>query len=171
MPVRVYLTDENMTAYLMGEIDHHSAKAIREEIDETAGRAHPEELILDFKDVTFMDSSGIGLVMGRYALMQELGGTLRVTGQSAHIRKVMKLAGLDRLAVMDGARATAKKTDSTPKKSSEPVPSDTAAKTPVTAKAAGKSTRGWSADKAVADSPALGETRDSERSRNNETPE
>lgn len=101
MSVRIYLTEENMTAYLIGELDHHSAKAIREEIDDTAQRAHPQTLILDFKDVTFMDSSGIGLVMGRYSLMQELEGELRVTGQSSHIRKVMKLAGLDRLAVME----------------------------------------------------------------------
>lgn len=101
MPVRIYLSEESMTAYLMGEIDHHTAKEIREEIDDTAGRAHPKELILDFRDVTFMDSSGIGLVMGRYSLMQELEGVLRVVNQSGHIRKVMKLAGLDRLAVIE----------------------------------------------------------------------
>jgi stage II sporulation protein AA (anti-sigma F factor antagonist) len=101
MPVTLTLTEENMTAYLSGEIDHHTAKGMREEIDETAGRAQPRELILDFKDVTFMDSSGIGLVMGRYSVMQELGGVLRLENQSTHIRKVMKLAGLDKLAVME----------------------------------------------------------------------
>lgn len=101
MPVRIYLSEETLTAYLIGEIDHHTAKAIREEIDETAQRSHPAELILDFKDVTFMDSSGIGLVMGRYSLMQELEGQLKVVNQSSYIKKVMKLAGLDRLAVME----------------------------------------------------------------------
>lgn len=101
MPVRILTTEETVTAYLIGEIDHHTAKPIREEIDNAAQRMHPRELILDFSDVTFMDSSGIGLVMGRYSLMQELGGTLRVTGQSGHIRRVMKLAGLDKLAVME----------------------------------------------------------------------
>jgi len=101
MSVRIYLADEIMTAYLDGEIDHHCAKQIREEIDETAQRAHPSLLILDFKEVSFMDSSGIGLVMGRYSLMQELGGVLKVVNLSAHIKKVMKLAGLDRLAVIE----------------------------------------------------------------------
>lgn len=90
-----------MTAYLTGEIDHHCARGIREEIDETAQRVHPGELVLDFRDVTFMDSSGIGLVMGRYSLMQELGGVLRVSNLSSQIKKVMKLAGLDRLAVIE----------------------------------------------------------------------
>lgn len=101
MAVNICLTDEEMTAYLSGEIDHHNAKEIREEIDDTAQRAKPPLLVLDFKDVTFMDSSGIGLVMGRYAQMQELGGELRVVNLSGHIRKVMKLAGLDRLAVLE----------------------------------------------------------------------
>lgn len=101
MPVRICLTQENMTAYLIGEIDHHSAKAIREEIDTTVQQSETTELVLDFRDVTFMDSSGIGLVMGRYALMQQMGGVLRVTGQSSHIKKVMRLAGLDRLTPVE----------------------------------------------------------------------
>lgn len=100
MSVRITLTQESLTAYLSGEIDHHSAKGIREEIDGSAARAKPEEMFLDFSGVTFMDSSGIGLVMGRYALMQELGGKLYVVNMSAPIGKVMKLAGLDRLAVL-----------------------------------------------------------------------
>ena len=101
MALYITLSEQSMTAYLAGELDHHSAKAVREEIDETASRGCPDELVLDFQNVSFMDSSGIGLVMGRYALMQELGGSLRVVNMSSHIRKVMKLAGLDRLAVME----------------------------------------------------------------------
>ncbi len=101
MLVRIYLSEEILTAYLMGEIDHHSAREIREEIDQAAERSRPATLVLDFRDVTFMDSSGIGLVMGRYSLMQELGGELRVVNLTGHIRKVMRLAGLDKLAVIE----------------------------------------------------------------------
>ena len=104
MPVRVYLADEIMTAHLLGEIDHHTARSIREEIDEKAGRSHPTRLVMDFRDVTFMDSSGIGLVMGRYALMQELEGELVVENMPEHIKKVMKLAGLDKIANIEGRR-------------------------------------------------------------------
>ena len=107
MPVQIYLADEIMTAHLLGEIDHHCAKGLREEIDESAGRARPSRLVLDFRDVTFMDSSGIGLVMGRYALMKELEGELVVENMPEHIKKVMKLAGLDKLANMEGGRARA----------------------------------------------------------------
>ena len=99
--MQISLSEESMTAYLSGEIDHHNAKGIREEIDETVQRAGPKELVLDFRDVGFMDSSGIGLVMGRYSLMQELGGRLLVVNMSGHIAKVMRLAGLDRLAILE----------------------------------------------------------------------
>lgn len=108
MSVRITMTEESMTAYLSGEIDHHSAKPIREEIDEAALRSHPPEIYLDFRDVTFMDSSGIGLVMGRYSLMNELGGKLHVVNMSAHIGKVMRLAGLDRLAVIESTGGKSK---------------------------------------------------------------
>lgn len=101
MAVRINLTEECLTAYLSGEIDHHTAKPAREEIDDAAIRSQPKEMYLDFKDVTFMDSSGIGLVMGRYSMMQELGGRLYVVNTSSHLSRVMKLAGLDRLAVIE----------------------------------------------------------------------
>lgn len=87
-----------MTVNLDGEIDHHSAKVMREEIDDAIERQRPMQLVLDFKNVTFMDSSGIGLVIGRFKLMQETGGSVTVENSSNHIRKVMKLSGIDRLA-------------------------------------------------------------------------
>ena len=104
MPVKIALTQDKLTAYLSGEIDHHTAKGIREEIDGAVLRAVPQKVYLDFKDVVFMDSSGIGLVMGRYALMQEQGGELHVVNMSSHIDKVMKLAGLDNLALIENGR-------------------------------------------------------------------
>ncbi len=101
MSVKIEVNDSVITAFLEGEIDHHSASVIRYEIDAAVEKVNPEVLILDFKDVTFMDSSGIGLVMGRYKIMKPIGGELHVSNTSPHIYKVMKLAGLDRLAKMD----------------------------------------------------------------------
>lgn len=93
--------DAGLIVYLNGDIDHHSAKDMRCEIDETVERLHPKTLSLDFKDVSFMDSSGIGLVMGRYKLMQAIDGSLKVINMPVHIKKVMTLAGLDKLAVLE----------------------------------------------------------------------
>ena len=101
MSVQIDIADEILIARLIGDIEHHSAKEMRETIDEAVTRAQVRELDLDFKDVTFMDSSGIGLVMGRYKLMQELGGSVHLVNIASHLKKVMVLAGLDRLAVME----------------------------------------------------------------------
>jgi stage II sporulation protein AA (anti-sigma F factor antagonist) len=97
MPVRLQILDDQITAYLSGEIDHHTAAPMREEIDETAQRVQPKLLILDFSGVTFMDSSGIGLVMGRYRLMQEL----QIARIPRPLRRVMQVAGLSKLTNLD----------------------------------------------------------------------
>ena len=101
MGVKVQQQQQSIVAYLSGELDHHVAKGIREEIDRACEESAARLLILDFQDVTFMDSSGIGLVMGRYQLMQTLGGELALSNLPAPIKRVMRLAGLDRLAVLD----------------------------------------------------------------------
>ena len=87
MAVSLQITQEEITALLSGEIDHHSAKELRETIDDACQRNIPQRLVLDFHDVTFMDSSGIGLVLGRYQLMEDLGGKLEVTGLPRHLRR------------------------------------------------------------------------------------
>ena len=100
MSVKTEITDGKITAYLSGEIYHHNAGPIRNEIDNALEKNHPEELVLDFSEVSFMDSSGIGLVMGRYKLLKELGGRLIIRNAPPAIKKVMKLAGIDLLATI-----------------------------------------------------------------------
>lgn len=87
---------------LSGEIDHHSAGELREQIDNAISGAAPERVILDFTGVTFMDSSGIGLVMGRYKQLEGTSAILELRGLSSPIKRVMRLAGLDKIAVFDG---------------------------------------------------------------------
>jgi len=99
--IQINASDELVTVYLTGEIDHHSAREIREEIDRSLESNQPKLLVMDFKNVGFMDSSGIGLVMGRYKLMQTMDGTVKVVNTPNHIKKVMKLAGLDKLAAIE----------------------------------------------------------------------
>ena len=79
------------------ELTEVDIKKMREEIDSNAQQHLPKMLILDFGEVDFMDSSGIGLVLGRYRMMQELGGELCLQDMPAHIRKVMRVAGIDNL--------------------------------------------------------------------------
>ncbi len=98
MSVKIDFDGETLYCRLSGEIDHHTALPIRLQTDDRIESCRPKHTVLDFTDVTFMDSSGIGLVMGRYKLLSEFGGTLEVTGLSNNSYKVMRLAGLDRIA-------------------------------------------------------------------------
>ena len=82
---------------LRGEIDHHSAVAVRSAIDDMIRTKRPAELIIDMSAVDFMDSSGLGLIMGRYNTIKEIGGTVKVADPSPSIEKIMKLAGLERI--------------------------------------------------------------------------
>ena len=86
MSVKIINEDNKVIALLSGEIDHHNAKSLRQDIDFSLRENQPEELIMDFSEVGFMDSSGIGLVMGRYKLMQEIGGNLVVRNPPPHIK-------------------------------------------------------------------------------------
>ncbi len=98
MPVKIISTQQRVTAFLEGEIDHHTAASLRLEIDEAVQANKPKTLKLDFGDVTFMDSSGIGLVMGRYRTLQPFGGKLVVSNLSPQVYKIMQLAGLEKIA-------------------------------------------------------------------------
>lgn len=107
MTTEIEIIDKKIIAYLKGEIDHHNAPSIREKIDECIERQNPEVLIMDFSGVSFMDSSGIGLVMGRYKLLCQREGKLEIIGLSSHAYKVMKLAGLERIAILKKANKEA----------------------------------------------------------------
>lgn len=100
MTVKIIRENQTMTVQLSGEIDHHSAQDIRSAIDRCAEEYHPRMLVLDFRNVSFMDSSGVGLVLGRYRLMDELGGQLLLRGLPPHLLRVMKLSGIQRLPIL-----------------------------------------------------------------------
>ena len=104
MSVRIQQTGEVMTAYLIGELDHHTAKEMREEIDSAIDMNMPTLLMIDFSEVGFMDSSGIGLVMGRYRNLAKTGAALNITGASLPVYKMLKLAGIEKLAKLEGVK-------------------------------------------------------------------
>lgn len=99
MPVTLKSKKGTLTAFVKGEIDHHTAPAIREAIDDALlSVENTEVLVLDFADVTFMDSSGVGLVMGRYRLAAANGKKIRVDNLSDRDYRIMKMSGIEKLA-------------------------------------------------------------------------
>ena len=85
------------TVKLKGEIDHHSASVLRRELDGLICRVRPKTLRLDLSGVDFMDSSGLGLIMGRHALMQKSGGELVLFHPSPSVLRMVRLAGMERI--------------------------------------------------------------------------
>ena len=114
---------QKLTAFLSGELDHHHAKELREAIDFAVREQYPPTVILDFRGVTFMDSSGIGLIMGRSRLLEEYGGTLEIHNPPAHIRKVLRISGADRLAVIRNSIRRERVKPEKPRKETEPAAS------------------------------------------------
>ena len=88
---------DTLKVTLSGEIDHHSAKDIREEIDGRIMETRPRTLILNLKSIGFMDSSGLGLILGRYSKMKEYGGVLKVVDPAAGAARVLKLSAADKI--------------------------------------------------------------------------
>lgn len=100
MGVQLQMKQGELIALLDGEIDHHGARELREEIDAAAQRTKPRLLTLDFSGVQFMDSSGVGLIMGRYRMMSEWGGEVCVANLPPRLEKLMSLAGIRELCTV-----------------------------------------------------------------------
>jgi len=92
------MVDDILIASITGELDHYGAATTREEIDKTIDIFCSKHLVLDFKNVSFMDSSGIGVVMGRYNKVKARDGKIYITGCSAYVKKILEMAGIFTIA-------------------------------------------------------------------------
>lgn len=101
MSVQLLYKDGVLTAKMSGEIDHHGAQEIREAIDDTAQKVKPYCLRLDFSDVPFMDSSGIGLILGRVRLCNLWKGHVVLCGLSQSLSKMVELSGISTVATIE----------------------------------------------------------------------
>ena len=86
-----------LTVKILCEIDHHTCRVMREKIDVELFEKRPEVLILDFSEVLFMDSSGLGLILGRVEKASALGAVVEVRGLSDTLYKLIRLSGIERV--------------------------------------------------------------------------
>ena len=90
-----YEVQENcLTIFLPGELDHHNAEEIRKRSDYLIDQNHIRYVIFDFTDTTFMDSSGIGVIMGRYKRIYMLGGEVCAVHTSERMKKILTMSGV-----------------------------------------------------------------------------
>jgi len=98
--------EDTLSVILPCEIDHHAARPIREKTDTKLFMLSPKLLIMDFSAVSFMDSSGIGLILGRAELCEELGGRIRLKGLSSSLMKLVRLSGIEKIKNLSISDAT-----------------------------------------------------------------
>ncbi len=84
---------------LPAELDHYQADLIRNDVKEKMQESYIKYVVFDFQNTTLMDSSGVGLITGRYRELASRGGQVYVSNVSAHMKKVLTLSGLYRIVV------------------------------------------------------------------------
>lgn len=94
MEVIFRVKEDILIAKVKGEVDHHSAAPLRSTIDKSIKAFDCKDLILDFSGVEFMDSSGIGVALGRYKKLRKNGGKVYIAGCTEYIKKVLDMAGV-----------------------------------------------------------------------------
>lgn len=98
---------DTMIVRLNGELDQHYASVLRAEIDANVTRHGVRKIVFDFSRVGFMDSSGIGVIMGRYRLMQSVGGSVSAFGVSKRLDRLIEMSGIKRIVTVCGDEKTA----------------------------------------------------------------
>ncbi len=83
-----------LIVYVRKEVDHHLARQIRQQVDLLIDQGGVRHLVMDFHGVNFMDSSGIGMIMGRYKKLKFFGGKLTVSGVNPEVERIFSMSGL-----------------------------------------------------------------------------
>lgn len=98
--------ENSLIVRIRGEIDDCAAKVLRSKIDVEYDITGTKDMILDFTKVSFMDSTGIGMIIGRYKRVAALGGSLRIFGADKNVKRIIELSGLGRIVkIYDSERA------------------------------------------------------------------
>ena len=97
MNVNYEKDNKNLLLEITEEIDHHKVEELRREADYEIERYMPRKVIFDFNKVTFMDSSGIGMVLGRYKLMKMLGGSVEMKNVAKPLKKIFEMSGVTKI--------------------------------------------------------------------------
>ena len=96
-PMQVSYADGCLTIHPSGEIDHHNARAMREEIDSHLCKHRPQHFVLSLAGIRFMDSSGLGLILGRLAVCRRFHCTMQLCEAGERMLKIFRMAGLNRM--------------------------------------------------------------------------
>lgn len=97
MDVRLIGEKRALLVKVKGELDHHLAEKIKTAVDDMIRSTNAVNIIFDFSELVFMDSSGLGVIMGRYKKVRTLGGRVVVYGVNAVVLRIMEMSGMDKI--------------------------------------------------------------------------
>lgn len=97
MEITVTIRKKVLVVSLSGELDHHTAKDVKNLIEEVIKNRGVVNLVFDFTNLTFMDSSGIGVVIGRYKLVRSMGGKVTIVSPARNVSKLLSMSGINKI--------------------------------------------------------------------------
>ncbi len=97
MESKFYDEDKLIVFKITDEIDDHSVQMLRRKVDYEIERYMPRKIVFDFDSVTFMDSAGIGLIIGRYKFAKMLGASLELSNLTGSVKKIFEMSGILKL--------------------------------------------------------------------------
>lgn len=97
MEIRWNDADRLLSIGLKEEIDHHIAEKVRRKVDYEIQRCIPKKVVFDFSCVNFMDSAGIGMIIGRYKLSTMYGATLEIINVCSQVHRILDMSGVSKL--------------------------------------------------------------------------
>lgn len=86
-----------LIVHIKDDIDHHSVEKMRRKMDNEITRHMPRKIVFDFSRVTFMDSAGIGFIIGRYKMLKMIGGNLEIQNVNLSTKKILEMSGIVKL--------------------------------------------------------------------------
>ena len=101
MNINYVKKDKLLVVEITEEIDHHVAEKIRRKVDDEITRYMPRKTIFDFSRVPFMDSAGIGMLIGRYKMMKLIGGNLEIVNISKTLKRILEMSGINKIIPME----------------------------------------------------------------------
>lgn len=100
MQLFLKIVSKTLIISIVGEIDHHTSEEVRERIDRYIDNNSIKNIIFDFSNVNFMDSAGIGVIIGRYKKVSPMGGKVGVINARPNIKRIMEISGVKKISTL-----------------------------------------------------------------------
>lgn len=106
MEINYSKKDKLLKVEITEEIDHHIVEKIRRKVDDEITRHMPRKTVFDFDRVSFMDSAGIGMIIGRYKMMKLIGGETEIVNVSPNVKRILEMSGINKIISMKEKKAS-----------------------------------------------------------------